>query len=409
MTRVVITGAGVINALGNSLEDVMAAVAEEKCGTRYMASWLEYKGLKSLVGAPADLPDMKGIPRRMRRSMGRMSLLAVAAANEALRTAGIGITDFTDSKFGCVAGSTMGSSHALTEAFETMLPEHDLTRLTAMKFFQCISHTVAMNIAQYLGIIGEVVATSSACASALQAVGTGFELIRSGKQTMVLCGGAEELHPTVTGSFDILFATSAGFNDAPHKTPRPFDKNRDGLVCGEGAGLLMLESHEHAVARGAKILAEVVGYNTCGSGTHITQPDRAAMVRCMNAALDDADLKAQDVDFINAHATATLQGDTQEALAISDVFGADVPVNSLKGYFGHTLGASGAIELACSIAMMNQNRIYPTLNLENVDPGCEGIFHVTQKMEKDIQVMLKNCFAFGGINAALVCRKYDGK
>ncbi|MCP3901366.1 MAG: beta-ketoacyl-[acyl-carrier-protein] synthase family protein, partial [Desulfobacteraceae bacterium] len=274
-------------------------------------------------------------------------------------------------------------------------------------FFQCVSHTVSMNIAQYLGIIGSVIATSAACASSLQAIGTGFDLIRHNKQDMVLCGGSEELHPTVTGSFDILFATSTKFNENPNQTPRPFDKNRDGLVCGEGAGILVLEELEHAKKRGAKILAEVSGYNTCGSGTHVSQPDREAMIQCMNAALSDADIKPEDIDFVSAHATATLQGDHEEAAAIYEVFGSDTPVNSFKGYIGHTLGASGAIELAVAIEMMNNNIIYPTLNLKDVDKNCNMINHINTIQKKNIDYILKNCFAFGGINASIICKKYE--
>ena len=407
MRRVVITGTGSISALGNSMEELMDSLDLKICGTQRMEGWDRYKGLKSLVGAPAQLPDIKIIPRKIRRSMGRMSFLAIFAVNDALKSAGIEKEFIANPRYGCVAGSTMGSSQALYDAFETMLPDHDLTKLTAMKFFQCISHTISMNIAQYLGIIGDVIATSAACASSLQAIGTGFDLIRHNKQDLVLCGGAEELHPTVTGSFDILFATSTRFNDSPQTTPRPFDKHRDGIVCGEGAGILVLEELTHAKNRGANILAEVIGYNTCGSGIHISQPDPQAMVRCMHAALSDAGVTPGDIDFVSAHATATLQGDTQEANAIAEVFGPRTPVNSFKGYLGHTLGASGAIELAITIEMMNKSIIYPTLNLDTIDETCSGILHVQEKTKKNMDFILKNCFAFGGINASLVCKKYE--
>jgi 3-oxoacyl-[acyl-carrier-protein] synthase II len=407
MKRVVITGTGTISALGNSMVELMDSIERGVCGTKKMATWSEYKGLQSLVGAPAELPDIKIIPRKMRRSMGRMSLLGVFAARQALQAAGLEKTSLSNQRYGCAAGSTMGSPQALSDAFETMLPDYDLTMLSAMKFFQCISHTVSMNIAQYLGLTGNVTATSAACASSLQAIGTGFDLIRFGRQDIMLCGGAEELHPTVTGSFDILFATSTHYNDTPQNTPRPFDKNRDGLVCGEGAGILVLEEFEHAKNRGARILAEVVGYNTCGSGNHISQPDRQAMIRCMQAALSDAGLKAENIDYVNAHATATLIGDSEEACAIARIFGSQTPVNSFKGYLGHTLGASGAIELAIAIEMMNHNIIYPTLNLDNIDENCSGINHVQEKTFKDIGYILKNCFAFGGINASVICKKYQ--
>ncbi len=405
--RVVVTGTGSISALGNCMKELIDSIERQVCGTKQMETWNQYKGLQSLVGAPAELPDIKIIPRKMRRSMGRMSLLAVFAVNEALESAGLEKNEITNERYGCVAGSTMGSAEALNDTFEIMLPDHDLTLLTSMSFFQCISHTVSMNIAQYLGITGSVIATSAACASSLQAIGTGFDLIRNNTQDIVLCGGSEELHPTVTGSFDILFATSTKFNETPKKTPRPFDKNRDGLVCGEGAGIIVLEELEHAKKRGANILAEVVGYNTCGSGTHISQPDRQAMIQCMKAALADAGIKPENIDFVSAHATATLQGDHEEAAAIYEVFGSQTPVNSLKGYLGHTLGASGAIELAVAIEMMNNSIIYPTLNLTDIDEGCSMIKHVKTKLKKNINFILKNCFAFGGINASIICKKYE--
>jgi len=409
MRRVVVTGTGVVSPLGNSVNELIASIENETCGTKKMKSWNQYKGLQSLVGAPAKLPDIKIIPRKMRRSMGRMSLLATFAAAEALESAGILKEDFSNNpRYGCVAGSTMGSAKALNDTFETMLPDHDLTLLKSMGFFQSISHTVSMNLAQYFAITGSVIANSAACASSLQALGTGFYLIRDNIQDIVLCGGAEELHPTVTGSFDILFATSVKYNNLPEKTPRPFDRDRDGLVCGEGAGMIILEELEHAERRGAQIVAEVKGYNTCGSGTHISHSDKKAMIQCMNSALKDALLKPSDIDFVNAHATATIQGDSQEASAIYEVFGSSTPVNSLKGYFGHTLGASGAIELAVVIEMMKKNKIYPTLNLDNIDETCNMINHVQKPLDCVMDIILKNCFAFGGINASIILKKYEG-
>ncbi len=407
MRRVVITGTGAISALGNSMAELIDSIENQICGTKKMDEWHKYIGLQSLVGAPAVLPDIKSIPRKLRRSMGRMTLLSIFAVNEALESAGINKDSISNKRYGCVAGSTMGSAEALNDTFETMLPDHDLTLLSSMSFFKCISHTVSMNIAQYLGITGSVIATSAACASSLQAIGTGFNLIRHNDQDMVICGGAEELHPTVTGSFDILFATSTKFNNKPCSTPRPFDKNRDGLVCGEGAGILVLEELNHAQQRGAKILGEIIGYNTCGSGAHISQSNRNAMIQCMNSSLSDAHIKPDDVDFISAHATATIQGDIEEAAAIYNVFGSKTPVNSFKGYLGHTLGASGAIELALVLEMMNNNIIYPTLNLEDIDDDCSMINHVKIKLNRNLNIILKNCFAFGGINASIICKKYE--
>ncbi len=404
MRRVVISGEGAVSALGNDAPSLVEGVEQGRSGVRYMEGWDRYIGLRSLVGAPAELRNEKAIPRKSRRSMGRMSIFAVQAAEQALADAGMGRQELASGRTGCVIGSTMGGAESLNETFETMLPERDLSRLTAMKFFQCVSHTAAMNVAQHLGITGCVMATSAACASALQAIGTGYDLIRMGKQDVMLCGGAEELHPTVTASFDILLAASTGYNEEPQRTPRPFDRERDGLVCGEGCGILVLEDYERALERNAGIYAEIIGYHTAGSGNHVSQSNSVSIATCLREALSSAGISACDVDYINAHGTATLHGDKMEAEAIREVFGDTVPVSSLKGYIGHTLGASGALELIVSLAMMEKGMVYGTLNLENVDEDCQGIQHVMRSAAHDIRIMMKNCFAFGGINAALVCR-----
>ena len=404
MKRVVISGVGAVSALGNDTSSLVEGIEQGRSAVRYMEGWERYIGLRSLVGAPAELRNEKAIPRKSRRSMGRMSIFAVQAAEQALADAGVGRQELSSGRTGCVIGSTMGGAESLNETFETMLPDRDLSRLTAMKFFQCVSHTAAMNVAQHLGITGCVMATSAACASSLQAIGTGYDLIRMGKQDVMLCGGSEELHPTVTASFDILFATSTGYNDDPQRTPRPFDSERDGLVCGEGCGVLVLEEYERALDRKAEIHAEIVGYHTAGSGDQVSQSNRESIVVCLREALASAGVAPRDIDYINAHGTATRHGDKVEAEAIREVFGDTVPVSSLKGYIGHTLGASGALELIVSLAMMEKGKIYGTLNLEDVDEDCQGIHHVKKSEARDIRIMMKNCFAFGGINAALVCR-----
>ena len=403
--RVAITGMGAVSPLGESVECLIAGIEAGKCSTRRMPGWEQYNGLRSLVAAPVELKNEKLIPRKDRRSMSPMSIFAVQAANQALEDAGVALEDAQPGRVGCVIGSTVGSSIGFERIFQLMGPGGDLAKLTSMQFFQCISHTAAMNVAQFLGPTGTVMAPAAACASSLQAVGAGYDLVRTGQQDLVLCGGTEELHPVVTGSFDVLYAASIAHNDSPEQTPRPFDKDRDGLVCGEGSGILLLEDYDRAAARGATIHAEVVGYHTCGSGEHISQSSRRAMVECMTHALRKAGIAPNEVDHVNAHATATVHGDVEEASAIRELFGDTAPVTSLKGYFGHTLGAAGTIELIPSLVMMKRGILYPTLNLETVDPDCAGIRHVTEKMEADVKTVLKNGFAFGGINATLVCRR----
>lgn len=405
LRRVVITGIGVVSPLGNGIAPLMQGIGAGTNAVRRMEGWEEYTGLQSLLGAPVTMVDEKRIPRQKRRSMGRMSIFAAQAADEALADSGIGIENEDLWRVGCVIGSTMGSAKSINDAFETMLPDKDLSRLNSTMFFQCMSHTAAVNTAQYLGLLGSVMAPAAACASALHAIGVAYDLIRLGRQDVILCGGAEELHPTVTGSFDILFATSTRYNDNPSMTPRPFDRDRDGLVCGEGCGILVLEEYERAVKRGAHIYAEVAGFATTANGLHVSQSNRDSMVACMKQALQEAEVEPAGVDYINAHATATIQGDMEEAEAIRDLFADRVPVSSLKGYIGHTLGASGAIETAATLMMMQDGIAYPTLNLEHVADDCSGIRHLLEPEKKRIDTILKNGFAFGGINAALVCRR----
>jgi 3-oxoacyl-[acyl-carrier-protein] synthase II len=405
LKRVVISGIGVVSPFGNGVPALMMGIAEGRSAVRFMEGWDQYNGLQSLVGAPVEMQGEMKIPRQKRRSMGRMSIFAAQAADEAIADAGITLANENMWRVGCVVGSTMGSAKSINDVFETMLPDKDLSKLNSTMFFQCMSHTATVNVAQYLGLTGTVVAASAACASALHAIGIGYDLIRLGRQDILLCGGAEELHPTVTGSFDILFATSTKHNHDPQNTPRPFDRDRDGLVCGEGSGILVLEEYERAVSRGARIYAEITGFSTTASGIHVSQSNCDSMVTCIRQALVDAGIQPSDIDYINAHATATLQGDQEEAEAIREIFGASTPVSCMKGHIGHTLGAAGAIELAAGLKMMETGVIYPTRNLENVSEDCAGIQHVMTPVKKEINNMLKNGFAFGGINAALVCRK----
>lgn len=405
LKRVVITGIGVVTPLGNDVNSFIEGIEANKSSVCFMEEWTRYKGMRSHVAAPAELKDEKRIPRKFRRSMGRMSIFAAQAAEQAVADSGLTPSDMASGRTGCIIGSTMGSAKSINDAFEIMLPERDLTQLPSSMFFQCMSHTATSNVAHYLGLTGYTMATASACASSLQAIGIGYDLIRLDRQDIFLCGGAEEIHPTVTGSFDVLFATSVKYNQTPKKTPRPFDNDRDGLVCGEGSGILVLEEYEHAVSRNAKIYAEITGYSTFGSGAHMSQSDKKSMMHCMNEVLKDSNIMPHQIDYINAHATATLQGDKEEAEAIKEIFGDSVPVSSLKGYIGHTLGASGAIELIATLIMMENGIIYPALNLDKISPDCEGINHVIKPVRKEINTILKNCFAFGGINASMICRR----
>jgi 3-oxoacyl-[acyl-carrier-protein] synthase II len=258
----------------------------------------------------------------------------------------------------------------------------------------------------FFGITGRIVTTSSACTSSSQGIGYAFETIRAGRQVAMLAGGSEELDATEAAVFDTLFATSVD-NERPERTPRPFDADRDGLVLGEGACTFVLEELAHARARGARIVAEVVGYGTNSDGAHVTHPQPATMAQAMRLALDDAGLPAGAVGYVNAHGTATDHGDIAESTATRDVLGERVPISSLKSYMGHTLGACGALEAWMTIEMMRDNWFAPTINLVTPDPKCAPLDYIVgagRSLETDI--VMTNNFAFGGINTSLIFRRW---
>ncbi|NOY75572.1 MAG: beta-ketoacyl-[acyl-carrier-protein] synthase family protein [Kiritimatiellaeota bacterium] len=403
--RVVVTGMGCVSPLGYGARRLFDGILDNESAVEKMPEWSEYDGLHSLLAAPCEIRGEKDIPRKFRRSMSPMSVMATQAAEEALANAGVSKGEIRDDRCGCVTGSTMGSAKVINQAYELVLPEKDFTTLTSMMFFKCMAHSVSANLASYFSFQGAVMSTSAACASSLQAIGTGYDMIRCARQDIMLCGGAEEIHPTVTGIFDLLYATSVNFNDEPEATPRPFDSRRDGLVCGEGAAILVLEDYARASARNADILCEITGYNTGGSGDHVSQSNSEAMIRCMNGAMRDAGVGPDDIDYLNAHATGTIQGDAAEAAAIGAVFADKVPVSSLKGYIGHTMGASGAMELAASLLMMREGMCLPGRNLEIPGEDCSAIRHLKGIEERDVSRIMKNSFAFGGVNASIVCER----
>ncbi|WP_432822802.1 beta-ketoacyl-[acyl-carrier-protein] synthase family protein, partial [Trichloromonas sp.] len=228
-----------------------------------------------------------------------------------------------------------------------------------------------------------------------------------GKQEMMLCGGADEFHPLTAATFDVMNAGSIGYNQQPESTPRPFDRDRDGVVCAEGCGILLLESLDSARHRGATILAELTGFATVSAPTNIAHPDAAAMAQCMRLALADAGTDVDAVDYVNAHATGTDHGDIAESEAIFELFGGRVPVSSLKGHIGHTMAASGSLELVAVIDMMQRGQLIPTRNLDQVDPGCEQIRHVIGLEPAELNVAIKNNFALGGVNSSIVLRRYQ--
>lgn len=412
--RCVITGLGVISPLGNSPQELYASLRSGRCGIRTMEEW-DHKafGVEQFLGAPVSLPQgfTKSLPRNIRRSMSNISLYASFAALQAVAQAGLSDEILHSPRTGCVIGSTMGGTSAISEAYRIISQDHSIENMSSMQFFKSVSHTAVFNVSHLLGITGAAQAPCAACASAVQAIGQARDLIAYGTQDVVICGGAEELAPEVSGSFEIIYAgVSASRAAEPCQSSRPFDAARGGLVCGEGSGILVLEELEHALKRNAVIYGEIAGYATCCCGAQISQSNSEAIEQCLKAVYADAGVSPAATDYINAHATSTLQGDLAEAVAIRNFFAeaSGVPVSSLKGHLGHTLGASGAIELIASLEMMEHSEIIPTLNLEKVGEGCEGIdFVMGQPRKAELELILKNSFAFGGINASLLCRKYN--
>ncbi|WP_374336847.1 beta-ketoacyl-ACP synthase [Leeia sp.] len=402
MRRVVVTGMGGVTALGSDWASVDARLREGRNAVRRMTEWADLEGLNTALGAPVSFTVPPHYPRKQIRSMGRVSLLAVRATELALTQAGL-LEDavLKQGRTGIAYGSSAGSMEPV-RAFGAMFDQRSMMSLNATSYIQMMPHTTAVNAALHFGLTGRVIPTSSACTSGSQAIGYAFETIRMGKQDIMLAGGAEELTEASAVVFDLLFATSVR-NDEPHMTPRPFDRNRDGLVTGEGAATLVLEEREHALARGATIYAEVIGFATNSDGAHITQPESDTMAEAMLMALDDAALPASAIDYVSAHGTATTRGDIAESHATQRVLGEQVPVSSMKSYLGHTLGACGAIEAWWLIEMMRDKAFAPTLNLTDPDPACAALDHIVQQHRSlDTEYTMSNNFAFGGINTSLI-------
>ena len=405
--RAVVTGIGVVSPLGNSAQELYSALKENRSGIRAMTEWHDRFG-RNIAGAPVTLDPVavKRINRKVRRTMGPAALFSGLAAQEAVEQSGLDAEFLSSGRVACVIGSTVGSAASMTEA---CVAEYEGRRddLSACHFFRLMSHSSSFNVADMFGINGPQLATNSACASGLQALGTALEMIQLGKADAVVAGGSDESTPLVASSFQLLYALAEEESPEPDKLSRPFDAHRTGLVCGEGAGVLVVEELEHAKRRGAPILFEIAGYATNCSGWHVSRSDAAQIANCMRAALADAGIAPGEVDYVSAHATGTRVGDQAEASAIAEVLGGRTPVSSLKGHLGHTLGASGALELAAVAGMMRDGLVLPTRNLEEVD-DCAGILLPRAVEERPVRVCLKNSIAFGGVNATLICRRADG-
>lgn len=405
--RVVVTGMAGITALGNDWATLHGNFCANRSGIRHMPEWERFSELNTRLGGPID--DFQ-VPahwtRKQLRSMGRVSRMVVLAAERALTDAGLhDDASIRDGRMGVACGSSTGSTEEI-KAFGNMLLNSVADGLNANSYVRMMPHTTAANISIFFGLTGRVIPTSSACTSGSQGIGYAYEAIKYGRLPLMLAGGAEELCPTEAMVFDALYATSLK-NDAPHSSPRPYDVGRDGLVIGEGAGMLVLEELEHALARGARIHAEIVGFGSNADGQHVTKPEQATMRRAMELALEDAELPADAIGYVNGHGTATEQGDIAETQATSSLFGPHMPISSQKSYLGHTLGACGALESWFSIEMMNRDRYIHTLNLDSVDPRCGELDYLQGEPRRmSHEYVMNNNFAFGGVNTSLIFRRW---
>jgi len=407
VNRVVVTGMGGVTAIGSSWPQIEKRLRSQDNAIRYMPEWERFKDLNSRLAAPIETFELPPHwTRKQTRGMGRVSQLAVRAAELALADAQLlGDPALRSGGAGVACGSSIGSTPDLKD-FAVMLLEGTSAGLNANSYVRMMPHTAAANISIFFGLKGRTIPTSSACTSGSQAIGYAFETIRQGTQQLMLAGGAEELCPTQAMSFDILYATSRR-NDAPHATPRPYDRERDGLVVGEGAAILVLEELEHARARGARIHAEVIGFGTNSDGVHVTKPEEETMRIVIELALRDAGLPPSAVGYVNGHGTATEHGDIAESRATAAALGPGVPLSSQKSYLGHTLGACGAIEAWFSIGMLNAGWFAPTLNLQHVDPRCGELDYIQgEGRALAIEHVMSNNFAFGGVNTSLLFRRW---
>ncbi|AIB12472.1 3-oxoacyl-ACP synthase [Azospirillum argentinense] len=406
MRRVVVTGMGGVSALGEDWPTIRARMAKGETAVRTMAEWDRFHGINTRLAAPVtgfSVDDR--YPRKKTRTMGPVSRMAVYATEKALNDAALLNDPFVrGGRVGIAYGSSFGSP-APVIAFAELMTQGASKTLNATSYIQMMSHTAAVNIGLFYGVTGRIIPTSSACTSGSQAIGYAYEAIKWGKADAMIAGGAEELDVTESAVFDTLFATSTR-NDRPHTSPRPYDRDRDGLVIGEGATTLVLEERERALARGANIHAEIVGFACNSDGNHVTQPQAGTMEIALRLALEDAGVSADAIGFVNGHGTATEWGDIAETAATHAVFGPRAPIHSLKSYFGHSLGACGALEAWLGIEMMREGWFAPTANLDNVDERCAELDYIMGEGRRiDTEFLMSNNFAFGGINTSLVFRR----
>jgi 3-oxoacyl-[acyl-carrier-protein] synthase II len=381
------------------------ALREGRTAVRRCPMLVAIQGLRTTVAADVPEVDARWIDRKKRRYMSKMSLYAALAAQEAIQMAGLMPDHLHDIRTGVCVGSTTGSTWEIDHLFGEVLKDQSIEGVKSTHFFKIMNSSCAANLGQTLGIRGRLLAPSAACATGTIAIGLAAETIALGKQEVMISGGADELHALTVGVFDTLEASSRGYNEQPDRTPRPFDRDRDGIVCGEGAGIVVLESLEHARARNAEILGEILGFAMSGSPEDMANPGLQSLVECMQMAVEESGLGKDEIGYLNAHATGTLRGDAAECEAVERVFGRGIPVSSLKGHMGHTMAACGALELIATFLMLQRGVLLPTRNLQQPDEICSRLNLLTATDHRQVEVAISNSFALGGVNSAMVIRR----
>ncbi|WP_336963789.1 beta-ketoacyl-[acyl-carrier-protein] synthase family protein [Chryseobacterium contaminans] len=403
--RVVITGMGIYSCIGTSLEEVRESLYQGKSGIVLDQDRKEF-GFRSGLTGVVPKPDLKNLlNRRQRVSMGEESEYAYLATLDALKQANLDETFLDTHEVGILYGND-SVSQAVVESIDIAREKKDTTLMGSGAIFKSMNSTVTMNLSTIFKLKGINLTISAACASGSHSLGLAFMMIKNGFQDMIICGGAQETNKYSMASFDGLGVFSAR-EDEPTKASRPFDADRDGLIPSGGAASLIVESLESAQRRGAPIIAEIIGYGFSSNGGHISTPNVDGPALAMDRALKQSGLKASDIDYINAHATSTPIGDANEAKAIYEIFGSEVPVSSTKSMTGHECWMAGASEVIYSILMMQNDFVAPNINLENPDNEAQKINLVSKTKNQKIDVFLSNSFGFGGTNSALIVKKFD--
>ncbi|MBC7741754.1 MAG: beta-ketoacyl-[acyl-carrier-protein] synthase family protein [Bdellovibrionaceae bacterium] len=405
--KVHISGYGILSSLGNSPNAMFSSLLENKSAVKVIDEWSVLQGLHCQLGAPVVPYDKSPLPRMARRTMSTMSEMAALASIQALNLAELKISDLDPERALISMGSTTGSPATLQEYFQKLSSNKGPISQSGTAFFKVMNHSVASNVAVALGFSGAVLAPSSACATSAQAAILAWEQIQSGLYDIAICGGADELHFLSSVVFDSVYAASRGYHHAPTTTPRPFDKNRDGLVVSEGASIIILESDRSLKKRNGQSFGEFMSGAYLCESSHMSQSNSQQMSKVMKMALKRAELTHDKIEYVSAHATGTVQGDAQEAAAIGQVFGNQTPVSSLKAHFGHSMAACGVGEIIATLKMMESGILIGTRNLDQVADDCAGVNHFSGTLKKKVSMALSNNFAFGGINTSLIIKGPD--